>query len=40
MNAAVGWTSKAWRVLTLSCSEAQYVALIETVKEIKLYTTY
>jgi hypothetical protein len=35
MNVPVCWRSKAQRGLTLSSSEAEYVAISESVKEIK-----
>jgi hypothetical protein len=35
MNVPVCWRSKAQRGVTLSSSEAEYVAILEAVKEIK-----
>jgi hypothetical protein len=35
MNVPVFWRSKAQRGMTLSSSEAEYVAISEVVKEIK-----
>jgi hypothetical protein len=35
LNVPICWRSKAQKGLTLSCTEAEYVAISEAVKEIK-----
>jgi hypothetical protein len=40
MNAPVCWRSKSQKGVTLSSSEAEYVAMSEALKEVKFNITY